>query len=590
MVLFRRALHLMLAFVALMALGNFSCSKGNACRTDRDCPNDGNCLLGSCFVQREFGEGSSREVLREQANESQPETNEQEKYLTKEEVQREHPVGDGRDGGTTFESIEPDTSVEAVLEMTPDATCSSCSWLFLGMSPPQTSGSIDGLRSVQGRSGELYLVLRFHGTISIGGATYSAKGVRDSLLVKLDNQGTFQWAQQWGGSQANFHVVQVKLDSTGASLFLGGTFKGSLLLGSNVLSSVNGTIDSYVARFDLDSKTFTWVHPFGSDTVDALRTIVVDSKDHVHALVYSRGFIKMGKPGPNDPTGTFNDNMMMQFDPKGALLRTFAPQGSDFRVYSLACDAKGNLILAGYVKGSLTFDSTHKVTTGSKVPNVSHLFLGKLDANYKVQWLRSYPTSEFASTIIPESLILSSSKIAVVGSWRGASLFIGTPQELKPVNGPKETLDLFVAEFDLQGKVLQTARWGDFISDYGFAILSNPRGGYYIGGSYGGDAFFSKNKSFSGAKPAIGIDPFALRLNAKLQPTWLVSLPGGSAQQKTGGDMDGIHQLYLDKQGCLIVVGFFRSDATFGCFGQKKLNQGGSVGIFVWKVGSRTSK
>ncbi|TNE46352.1 MAG: hypothetical protein EP343_24110 [Deltaproteobacteria bacterium] len=579
--------------------GQQACSKGNACRTDRDCPTDWNCQLGTCFLQRGLEQGSIREVPEEQADESQPETYLQEKHLWKEEGPQDASGNDGREGIKSIEleaenfipepiseGQKPDTSVDAVPETTPDATCSSCSWLFLGLDSSNAPGSIGMIRSVQGKSGVLYLALRFYGTISIGGSTYTAKGSKDSLLVKLDASGKFQWAQQWGASKANFQISQIHLDAAGTSLFLGGTFEGSLLLGSNILSSIDGTLDSYVARFDLSQKDFAWVHPFGSDTVDVLQTFVVDSNDRIHALVYSRGLIKMGKPGPNDPTKTFDDNMVMQFDSKGALQRTFVPKGDSFRLHSMACDAQGRVVLAGFVKGSLTFDKSHSVTTGTTVKDVSHLFLGELDSNYNVQWLKSYPTSEAASSIIAERLLLTKTKIVVFGSWDGASLFAGTPHELKTVKGSPNDLDMFVAEFDRQGKVLQTARWGDALSDYGFAILSDPAGGYYVGGSYGLDAFFSKSNSFSGAKPAFGIDPFALRLDAKLQPKWLVSIPGGSSQQTTRGDLDAVHQLHLDRQGCLTVVGFFRDDATLGCFGQKKMNFAGGVGVFVWRIGT----
>ncbi len=598
------ASSMMLRRVILLLLlvgwsGQQACSKGNACRTDRDCPTDFNCQLGTCFVQRGLEQGTIREVLNEQMNEPPLETNKQEKPFVKEEGQQDTLEGGGTEA---LESMDPETenfipeptnesqkfdaSVEAVPEVTPEASCPSCSWLFLGLDSSNAPGSIGMIHSVQGKSGELYLALRFYGTISIGGSTYTAKGTKDSLLVKLDAKGKFQWAQQWGANQAHFQISQIRLDAAGTSLFLGGTFEGSLLLGSNILSSVDGTLDSYVARFDLNSKTFTWVHPFGSAAVDALRTFVVDGKDNIHALVYSRGLIKMGKPGPNDPTKTFDDNMVMQFDSKGALLRTFVPEGSSFRLHSMACDAEGRVVLAGFVKGRLTFDKSHSVATGTTVKDVSHLFLGELDSNYNVQWLKSYPTSEAASSIIAERLLLTKTKIVVFGSWDRASLFAGTPHELKTVNSSTPSLALFVAEFDRQGKVLQTARWGDALADYGFALLSDPAGGYYVGGSYGLDAFFSKNKSFSGAKPAFGINPFALRLDAKLRPKWLVSIPGGSSQQTTGGDLDAVHQLHLDQQGCLTVVGFFRDDATLGCFGQKKVNFAGGVGIFVWKVGT----
>ncbi len=96
----------------------------------------------------------------------------------------------------------------------------------------------------------IYVVGGFSGSITLGSTTLSSSGQEDAFVGKLDNTGTWLWAQQGGGSAFD-SGRSVGVDAQGNVHFVG-LFSGQATFGSTSLTGSG--VDSFLARLDTNGK------------------------------------------------------------------------------------------------------------------------------------------------------------------------------------------------------------------------------------------------------------------------------------------------------------------------------------------------
>ena len=531
------------------------CSRGNECRTGKDCSGRVTCMLGICVA---LEAGQQKEVV------VPDETFAEEKVVI--------------DGGTANEVV-----IEPTVEMPPQNNCPSC-WLFLVEDTRQGSANVITSQTVQSKTGDYYVALRYTGTLKIENKTYSAKGT-DTLLIKVNEKGKLEWAQSFGAKDALIYVNAIRLDASESSLFIVGNYKGSLLLGTNLLTSTGTTVDSFVARFDLKKQEFTWLTQIAGNNDNPTVTMALDSKNNSHVLVYSLGKLTFRPAGTIKEVPGQSNNFIIRFDPTGKPTRYVAPKIIHGLIARVAIDQKSDrLYLVGHFKESMTWDDTNTYATGAS-DKVHHLFLAELDTSYSLKWLKHYETADVDQTeFFPNGLLVTDKHILVASSWRGKTAF-KSPHTLTAVDQSTDTIDMFAAKFDRQGQVLKTRQFGDKKADYGFDIIKDPKGGFYLGGTYISDAFNTKQTGLKHAKPAVGSDPVVVHLDDQFNPTWLQSVPGGDPKSAYS-DREALERIFVDNQGNVIMAGRFLPPAQFG---NKKvtLHSASSNGYFLWQIGPR---
>ncbi len=109
-----------------------------------------------------------------------------------------------------------------------------------------------------------------HGGYIICGATNNIDemtgGVKDALLIKIDNNGTYEWHKTYGtleGEEAN----SVKQTKSGGYIFAGSTTVPS--------NEIGGDFDYYLFKTDADGNQL-WSKTFGGTNYDFATSIVVD--------------------------------------------------------------------------------------------------------------------------------------------------------------------------------------------------------------------------------------------------------------------------------------------------------------------------
>ncbi len=102
-----------------------------------------------------------------------------------------------------------------------------------------------GLRVAIDPSNNIFLAGIFAGEINLGGDTLFCAGDSDIYLARFNRNGDHLWSHSYGDADNQYSVV-LSLDNTG-SVFISGTYQGSIDLGGGPLNSA-GSTDIFLAR------------------------------------------------------------------------------------------------------------------------------------------------------------------------------------------------------------------------------------------------------------------------------------------------------------------------------------------------------
>ncbi|MEY3385560.1 MAG: hypothetical protein RIR53_371 [Bacteroidota bacterium] len=243
------------------------------------------------------------------------------------------------------------------------------------------------------------------GNVYVGGGTgadgkfgtksYRSAGKLDAFVAKLNSSGEVLWVQGFGSAE-NDQVSQLQVTPTGDRIFAVGTFIGSVNFGNTNIESFAGKSDIFVRSMNATGQP-AWTKRIGSSEVDVT----------VGTSITREGSLLL--TGPMRLTTTFDtqtlkadgenqpDVYVARVNKDGAfeLLRRY---GSTFEEIStsIACDAKGNMLVGG------TFDSTTTIETfqeDSKGANDG--FVMRLLSNGDVDWVRTFggPYEDYVTAV-----------------------------------------------------------------------------------------------------------------------------------------------------------------------------------------------
>ncbi|HKB45668.1 MAG TPA: gliding motility-associated C-terminal domain-containing protein, partial [Chitinophagaceae bacterium] len=185
----------------------------------------------------------------------------------------------------------------------------------------QLSGSSQSLSEsiALDNSGNIFLTGYFRNSIDVdpGTATFNmtAAGELDAFLVKLDNNGNFVWAKQFGGSGVD-RGHELSLDASG-NIYLIGDFENTVDFDSGpaVLNFTSaGNTDIFISKFD-NNGNLIWAKQIGGPDHDIGYSVKPDAMGNV----YSTGFF----------------NQTVDFDPAFPVYNLSSPGGNDAYVLKL---------------------------------------------------------------------------------------------------------------------------------------------------------------------------------------------------------------------------------------------------------------
>jgi hypothetical protein len=228
-------------------------------------------------------------------------------------------------------------------------------------------------------TGHLYVAGAFKGTDDFdpgsGTVSIASHGGADAFVLKLDNNGVFQWVKTFGGGHDDA-ATGVAVDGTGR-LDVTGTFKSKFDLISGLASSAissGGDTDVFIAQFDPTGK-FTWDRTFGGSGteqstglgVDALGDIYVTGSFQMTAR-YSTGSTTIASSGGNDV-------FLLKVNSSGNLLwQQGAGSPSDDAAAGITVDAAGNAEVTGSFSGTIQFGVPSRLSLSTTATQSNYLW------------------------------------------------------------------------------------------------------------------------------------------------------------------------------------------------------------------------
>ena len=130
----------------------------------------------------------------------------------------------------------------------------------------------------------------FDSTSFIGDSTFSTFGKRDIFLSKFDQDGTFLWARQFGGT--NPDIAEGVTTDGFDNIIITGSFEGTADFGDTTLTSA-GEIDIFLAKYDMNGNLI-WARRMGGLLSESGKEVATDDDDNIVVTGFYTGRVSFG--------------------------------------------------------------------------------------------------------------------------------------------------------------------------------------------------------------------------------------------------------------------------------------------------------
>ena len=276
-------------------------------------------------------------------------------------------------------------------------------------------------------NGDVYICGFFRETVDFdpGESVYNmtSNGDSEAYLLKLDTDGDFIWAKQFGGVLSEYPLA-LALDADG-HVYLTGDFKGTVDFnsGSGDATLISaGNEDIFILKVD-GNGDFIWVKQMGGKGVDKGTSISVDAQGNVYTTGHYMQTVDFD-PGDGvfNMTSSGGSNIFVQkLDTNGNFLwaNYMGGLGSDAGT-SITNDADGNVLVTGNFYNQADFDSGVGALSLTSEGGYD-MFIQKLDPDGKHIWLKQMGGPGVDSAM--STVIDASGKIYTVGYFYNSTNF-----------------------------------------------------------------------------------------------------------------------------------------------------------------------
>lgn len=225
---------------------------------------------------------------------------------------------------------------------------SAGNWIWATSSAEGEQGTGYGI--ITDALGNIYIAGYFQDKIMFGNVQLSSKGKSDAVIAKMDSSGNWLWAKSFGGTTWDVGE-SIALDGQG-NIFIGGRFESTVDFGSSTYTAAGNT-DIYLSKLN-SSGNFIWTKTAGGSAADVLIDLTTNAQGDVFATGHFSETASFGSQQAISE-GLF-DIFISKVDASGNWIWT-KTAGSDLADdgRSVAVDIHGNLYVAGYFQGNLSF-------------------------------------------------------------------------------------------------------------------------------------------------------------------------------------------------------------------------------------------
>lgn len=379
----------------------------------------------------------------------------------------------------------------------------------------------------------------------LGGKTCAAVGMVSGKLActsscELDRSGCV-WIVSAGGDY-NDAGWGVEVDAKGNSFWVG-DFKGQATFGTKT-TIAKGSMDLFVSRLGPSGK-FLWTETLGnvSATVHG-GGVALDKGGNIYITGHFMGGLTIGTQSYN---ASGQQNMfVVKLDPTGKALWSCTMKGGvGSQGYGLAVDGLGQLLVAGTLYGTVTFQCATGKTKVLSTLGVHDAYVARLTSAGALVWIRQAGGvgNDYGGRIAADG----------AGNSTVAGVFSGTASFGSTTLTSKGQEDVYVARLDPSGTFVWASSAGGAGREGAAPVDLDGSGDAYIAGHFGPDpaTFGVTTLTSKGAH-----DVFVARVNTKGKFVWVVSA-GGAAEDGTSG-------IKVSPSGDVLVTGQVSGAATFG--------------------------
>jgi len=341
--------------------------------------------------------------------------------------------------------------------------------------------------------GNVYAVGQFNGTAdfdpNVGIFEMTSVGGFDIYVCKLDPNGNFLWAKQFGGTGADYGVG-IDVDING-NVYTTGSFSGTVdfdpSVGVSNLVSL-AFADIFISKLDTDGN-FVWAKSISGSFDDYPRSLAIDNSGNVHITGLFNGTMDMDpSAGTYNLTSNGNDIFISKFDASGNFVwaNQSGSAGLD-QSYSIDIDFDGNVLILGSFEGTVDFDPGVGIVNLMAIGN-SDIFVQKLDADGNFLWAKQIggTDEEFGNSISTDL----NGNVYITGEFKQTVDFDPSSGVFNLSALGSSNSDAFICKLDIDGIFAWAFRMGGAGIEVGTSITVDNFDNVYTTGRFNGTANF----------------------------------------------------------------------------------------------------
>jgi len=248
---------------------------------------------------------------------------------------------------------------------------------------------------------------RFKGTVdfdpSAASANLTSNGNNDAFVVKLDLNGDYVWAKNYG-STANDVSWDVTSDDSD-NIYVTGQYRNTVEFeAGNTASQItsNGNNDVFILKLNT-SGAYQWVKSIGGTGTDIGSKIVLDNQNNIYVTGFFSNMVSFDPAGSADYTSNgAKDAFIVKYDNNAAFVfaKSVGSTAGDDKGKSIAFDLDNNIYQVGVFSGTIDINGTTHVSNG-----LTDCFVHKMNASGNSIWSATYGGSadDFLNGIVVDA-------------------------------------------------------------------------------------------------------------------------------------------------------------------------------------------
>jgi hypothetical protein len=349
------------------------------------------------------------------------------------------------------------------------------------------------------------------------------------------------WSTSFGTSGVSSRGFGVAADAAG--VVLTGSFNGTVNFGGSDLSA-QGT-DVVLAKYN-GAGAHQWSKRLGGSAADQGYAVALDGAGNVLVTGYFQGTTANFGGGNLFNSGS-SDVFVAKYDASGNHVWSRSVGTADSDVgYAIATDGAGNVVVVGYVHGSLPSD----------------ILIVKYNAAGTILWM-NVPGSAAGYDEALSVATDAAGNVLVTGSFSGTVDFGGGN-----LSTPGDDWDVFVVKYGPNGAHVWSRRFGDTDLEAGTAIKTDAANRVILAGYFMGSVDFGGGPLVS---TGADVDLFLARYSPGGAHLWSRRLGGASYENASA--------LAVDEASNIFLTGYFDDMASFG--GGDLVSNGGADIFFA---------